>query len=80
MSVVLCREKKTEQVNEHVRQVLMTVGKKRSAARGSYADHTPSIGKYATENGPARATRHFSVPGMMARSVLGKSAKFNNCQ
>ena len=43
----------TEQVNERVRQVLMTAGKKRSAAQGSYTDHTPNIyniGKYATKN------------------------------
>ena len=38
----------------------------------------PKIG--ATENGPARATGHFSLPGMTARSVSAKSAKFKkNC-
>ena len=34
-------KKETEQVNKRVRQVLMTAGKKFSASRGSYADHTP---------------------------------------
>ena len=34
-------KKETEQVNERVRQVLMTAGKKCSAYRGSYADYTP---------------------------------------
>ena len=42
-----------------------TVGKKHSATRGSHTGYTPDqrqsedIGKYATENGPTRATRHF---------------------
>ena len=40
----------------------MTVGKKRSANRGSYADYTledrANIGKYTAENSPARASRH----------------------
>ena len=40
-------KKVIEQVNELVRQVLMpyenaTVGKQRSATRGSYADYTPN--------------------------------------
>ena len=60
-------KKETEQVNERVRQVLApdenAKGKKRSATRGHYADYIPEyrakIGKYAAENGPARATRHF---------------------
>ena len=33
-------KKETEQVNECLRQVLMTARKKRSPARGSYNDHT----------------------------------------
>ena len=33
-------KKETEQLNERMRQVLMTAGKKRSAVQGSYADHT----------------------------------------
>ena len=50
---------------------------------------SPNIGKYAAEKGPAKATRHFSVPEMMAKrfgqicqvyntanNFLGKSAKF----
>ena len=69
-----------EQVNEYVRQVLMTAGKKHSANRGSYADYTledrATIGKYATENGHASATRHLSAPEMTARSILGKFVKF----
>ena len=47
----------------------MTVGKKRSANRGFYIDYTledrAKIGKYTAENGPARATRHLSVPEMI---------------
>ena len=31
----------TEQVNECVRQVLITAGKKNSANRGCYTDYTP---------------------------------------
>ena len=58
----------------------MTAGKKRSANRGSYTDYTledrMKIGKYTTENGLARATRHLSVPETTVRSVLGKSVKF----
>ena len=45
-----------------------------------YADYTledrAQIGKYTAENGPARTTRHLSGPEMMARSILGKSVKF----
>ena len=41
-------------------------GKKHSAICGSYSDYTPEnrtrIGRYNTENGPARATKHFAVP------------------
>ena len=66
-------KRETEQVNERVKQVLVTAGKKRSPTRGSYADYTPEdrakIGKYAAKNGPARATRHFSVPETMARRL-----------
>ena len=35
-----------------------------------------NIGKYAPENGPTRATRHFSVSEITERSVSGKSTKF----
>ena len=66
-------KRETEQVNERMKQVLVTAGKKHSPTRGSYADYTPEdrakIGKYATENGPARATRHFSVPETTARRL-----------
>ena len=58
----------------------MTVGKKRSANQGSYADYTleiiAKIGKYTAENGPVRASRHLSVSKTTVRSVLGKSVKF----
>ena len=58
----------------------MTAGKKRSANQGFYTDYTledrAKIGKYTTENGPARASRHLSVPETTVRSVLGKSVKF----
>ena len=56
----------------------MTVGKKCSANRGSYADYYPGryIGKYFAKNGPARAPRHLSVPETIVRSVLGKSVKY----
>ena len=42
------------------------VGTKCSVTHSAYTDHTPEdrakIGRYAAENGPARATRHFAVP------------------
>ena len=52
-------------MNECVRQILMTAGKKRSANQGSYTDYQGSyadytledrakIGKYPAENGPAK--------------------------
>ena len=60
-------------MNEHVKQVLVTAGKKHSPSRGSYADYIPEdrekIGKYAAENGPARAIRRFSVPETTARRL-----------
>ena len=41
-------------------------GKKHSAICGPYSDYTPEnrtgIGRHNTENGPARATKHFAVP------------------
>ena len=54
----------------------MTVGEKRSANRGSYITLiiSPKIGEYAAENGPARATRHLSVPDHETKSFSGKSA------
>ena len=55
-------KKETEQVNECVRRVLVPS----SATRGTYTGYTPKerakIGRYAAENGPARTSRHFSVP------------------
>ena len=69
------------EVNECVRQVLVPnsarenakAGQKRSATRGTYTSYTPKerakIGRYATENGPARASRHFSVPETTARRL-----------
>ena len=78
-------KRETEQVNERVKQVLVTAGKKRSPTRGSYADYTPEhrakIGKYAAENGPARATRHFSVPettGEKAQDQIFTEVKDNS--
>ena len=73
-------KKETEKVNERVRQVLApgenslkAAGTKRCATRGSYTDYTPEdrakIGKYATENRPAKATKHFSVPETTARRL-----------
>ena len=38
------------------------------------------IGNYTAENGPARTTRHFSVPETMGRSVSGKSTKLKKRQ
>ena len=58
----------------------MNAGKKCSADRGSFTVYTlegrAKIGKYTAKNGPARATRHLSVPEAMVRSLLGKSVKF----
>ena len=60
-------KKETEQVNQCVRRVLVPssarenakAGQKRSATRGTYTGYTPKerakIGRYAAENGPARA-------------------------
>ena len=49
------------------------VGMKCSVTRGAYADYTPEdrakIGKFAAENGPARATRHFAVPETTRRRL-----------
>ena len=63
--------KETKQLNERVRQAFVPgeqakVDMKRSATRGSYTGYTSEerskIGRYAAENGPARATRHFQCP------------------
>ena len=44
-------------------------------SRGKYNDYTPEqhvqIGKYAAENGPTRAAKHFSVPESTARRLKG---------
>ena len=70
--------KETKHMNERVRQALVPgkqakVGMKRSATRGSYTGYTSEerakIGRYAAENGPARATRHFAVPETIARRL-----------
>ena len=48
-------------------------GKKCSANGGSYTDYTledrAKIGKYTAENGPARASRHLSVPAQGSYNV-----------
>ena len=61
---------------EHVRQTVdeeTKVGTKRSVTRGAYTDYTPEdrakIGRYAAENGPARATRHFTMPETTGRRL-----------
>ena len=61
-------KKKTEQVNERVRQTLdeeAKVGTKRSVTRGAYTDYPledrAKIGRYAAENSHPGATRHFTV-------------------
>ena len=73
--------KKTEDVNERVKQALVPderakFGMKSSAIRGSYTGYTSEerakIGRYAAENGPGRATRHFVVLETMARSLKYK--------
>ena len=52
-------KKETEQLNECVRQVLM---RNTALLKVPMLIIPLNIGKYATENGPARATGHFSVP------------------
>ena len=51
----------------------MTAGKKRSANQGFRSDYTledrAKIGKYTAKNGPARATRHLSVPAQGSYNV-----------
>ena len=41
--------------------------------RSTYTNYTPEdrakIGRYAAENGPARATRHFTVPETKTQSI-----------
>ena len=48
-------------------------GTEPTAKRGKYNDYTPEqcaqIGKYAAENGPTRAAKHFSVPESTARRL-----------
>ena len=68
-------------MNERMRQALVPgehakVGMKRSETCGSYTGYTSeeqaTIGRYAAENGPARATRHFAVPKTTARRLKCK--------
>ena len=66
-------------MNERVRQTAdeeAKVGTKCSVTRGTYTDYTPEnrakIGRYAAENGPARATRHFAVPETTGRRLKSK--------
>ena len=69
---------KTEHVNGRMRQALVPgerakVGMRQSATHGSYTGYTSEerakIGRYAAENGPAGATRHFAVPETTARRL-----------
>ena len=94
-------KKKKEQVNERMRQTVdeeAKVSMKRSVTCGTYTDYPPEdraqIGRYAAENGPARATRHFTVSDTTGRRLQSKwschfvtssvwdskSAKFKMCQ
>lgn len=56
-------EAELQHANDEVTRVLEE-GSSTSGKRGKYNDYTPEerakIGKYAAENGPARAVRHFS--------------------
>ena len=70
--------KETKHMNKRARQTLMPgeqskVGMKHSVTRGSYTGYTPEerakIGRYPAENGPARATRHFTVPETTTRRL-----------
>ena len=64
--------KETEQVNERVRRAL---DEKQRLARSTVrlTGPTPTIplktGRYAAENGPARAVRHFAMPGATGRRL-----------
>ena len=72
-------KKETEQVKERMRQTVneeAKVGMKCSATRGTYIDYTPEdrakIERYAAENGPARATRHLTLPETTKRRLKSK--------
>ena len=72
-------KKETKQVTKHVRRTLdeeAKVGMKCSVTHGTYADYTPEdtakIRRFAAENGPARATRHFAVPETTKRRLQSK--------
>ena len=69
-------KKETERVNECMRRTVdekAKISTKHSVTRGAYTDYTPEdrakIERYAAENGPARATRHFMVPERTGRGL-----------
>ena len=62
------------------------VGKKRSATHGTYIGYTPEerakIMKYAADNRPDRATRHFAMPEITQKlesSILNTCRNLRQC-
>ena len=65
-------QRRRQNRNEDVRQTVdeeAKVGTKRSVTRSAYIDCRAKIGRYAAENGPARATRHFAMPETTGRRL-----------
>ena len=63
-------------MQEHAGQTLNEeekAGMKHCVTRDTYTDYTPEdkakIGRYTSENGPVRATRHFVVPETTRRRL-----------
>ena len=72
-------KKETEQVNESMRLTVdeeAKVSTMRNVTCSAYTDYPPEdraqIGRYAAENGPARATRHFAVSDTTGRRLQSK--------
>ena len=69
-------QRRRQNENEHIRQTVdeeAKVSTKRSVTRSAYINCTPEdrakIGRYAAENSPARATRHFAMPETTGRRL-----------
>ena len=78
-SIAALSQRRRQNRKENVRQTVdeeAKAGTKRSVTRGAYTDYTPEdrvkIGRYAAENGPARATRHFAMPETTGRRLKSK--------
>ena len=78
-SSVALSHRRRQNRNEHVRQTIdeeAKGGTKRSVTCSAHTDYTPEdrakIGRYASENGPARATRHFAMTETTGRRLKSK--------